>query len=125
MKSSRGHSKTGRGKKSDTNPSALERKAVAVRRQQKQEAVTAAMEQSQRRGAAGMKPQISDALMRTVEAAKRQRKKQLVTKDMEASQRQGKATAEESSELLRAVKAVGRAQKKAAVTAAMKESQRR
>ncbi|WP_410959838.1 hypothetical protein, partial [Salmonella sp. SAL4356] len=52
--------------------------------------ITAAMEQSQRRGAAEITQRISPALGRAVEAARRGRKKQKITGALEESLRETK-----------------------------------
>ena len=53
MKARRRASQPARSQKDETSPSPLVRKALAVTRQQQKEAVTAAMEESQRKAASG------------------------------------------------------------------------
>ena len=118
--------KAGRSKEHDIAPSALSRRTSAVKRRQKKDAITAAMEQSQRRGAVEIPSRISAGLGRAVEAAQRGRKKQTITGALEGSQRQTNASKAGSSKALeRRVSEKERLHKKDAITAAMKESQRR
>lgn len=126
MKSVRGESRTSRSEKNGATPDPVARKAVAGRREQHKDAVTAAMEESQRRGSAGAAPQVSAALIRAVEALKCQQKKQGITKEWDLAQRRsekGDATGA-SSALLRVVEAAERARKKQVITRAMGKSHR-
>ena len=126
MKTRKDMSKTGGTKKNGLAHSVLGRKASAVKRQQKKQAITAAMEYSQRKGADQTARQIPAAFGRAVEKAERRLKKETITRAMASSQRERGAQGKPTSELLqRKVAADKRRRKKEAVTAAMKESQRR
>lgn len=118
---------TARGsKESRAGAGALGRKASAVKRQQKKDAITAAMDLSQRRGAGESALRIPPALGRAVEAAKRGKKKATITKALVESQRATGGSRRPASESLeRKVATVERLHKKERVTAALKASQRR
>ncbi len=127
MNARRKVSKAGEGKKKNISSSALARKASAVTREKKKEAITAALQNAQRKGASESPSGISAALARTVEAAKLRRKKLTIAEAMEESQRVvGTSTRPRLSEALeRTVFAAGRLRKKEEITAALEESQRR
>ena len=126
MKTRKDMSKAGGNKKNGVAVSALGRKASAVKRQQKKQAITAAMEFSQRQGADQTALRVPAALGRAAEAAERRLKKETITKAMASSQRELGAQGKPTSELLqRKVAADKRRRRKEVVTAAMKESQRR
>ncbi|MGB5045298.1 MAG: hypothetical protein WBO11_10095 [Nitrospira sp.] len=126
MKSVRGESRTSRSEKNGATPDPVARKAAAGRREQHKDAVTAAMEESQRRGSAGAAPQVSAALMRAVEAVKRQQKKQGITQEWDLAQRRTETEdpTEFAHALGRAVEAAERARKKQVITRAIAKSQR-
>ena len=125
MKPRKGLPKARKGNESSAaNP--LGRRTSAVKRQQKKEAITAAMEQSQRSGAVEVAPRMSAALGRAVKAAQRGRKKQILTEALEESQRETRPPRKPESETLtRTVTAGERLRKKEAITAAMTDSERR
>jgi hypothetical protein len=126
MNKRKNRSKTREGEESRVVSSPLGRKASAVRRQHKKDAITAAMDQSQRRGAVESALRIPPALGRAVEAAKRGRKKVTITDALVESQRETQASRWPASNALeRKVAAAERLHKKEVVTAALKESQRR
>ncbi|MBL8072613.1 MAG: hypothetical protein JNM35_16135, partial [Nitrospira sp.] len=85
MKAKKTLSKVRKNQKKEPSASPLARKALALKREKKKQAITAAMENSQRKGASESPSRISAALVRTVEAAKLRRKKQNVAEAMEES----------------------------------------
>ncbi|MGC3973446.1 MAG: hypothetical protein QM771_03570 [Nitrospira sp.] len=122
----KGKTTSAKKQKNDASTSPLARKALAAKRRQKKDNVTAAMELSQRKGAVDSSPKISASLVRAVEAAKLRLKKEMITGAMERSQRGADSQGKTQSEALaRTVAAKERLRAKAAITAALKESQRR
>lgn len=126
MKSARGSSGTTKNKKSEVALGPVARKAAAGRRELHTDVITAAMQESQRRGSAVAAPKVSAGLMRVVEAAKRQQKKQGIAKEWDQAQRgRGMEEPAQSSSMLgRVIEAADRDRKRRVITRAIEMSPR-
>ena len=125
MKSRKKTAQSRKLKGSAATPSPLGRKASAVKLQQKKDAITAALEESQRRSARVTASAASIELSRAVEAGQRRRKTEGVTGALKASQRKTPGKPDPSDTLARQVAERERLHKKETISSALKKSQRR